>query len=111
MARLELAGNCSRLGLGWRVALAWLGRGPGSAHLTGGASLVASAAIGSHLPPVTYLLGVARWSGTCAEDPAREGGNMPNPGSFQPMQDGFAFTNKWPSEPAVVLPTPFGNID
>ena len=36
---------------------------------------------------------------------------MPNPGSFQPMQDGFAFTNKWPSEPAVVLPTPFGNID
>jgi hypothetical protein len=36
---------------------------------------------------------------------------MPNPRSFQPMQDGFAFTNKWPSEPAVVLPTPFGNID
>src|SRR5215470_11479614 len=36
---------------------------------------------------------------------------MPNPGSFQPMQDGFAFTNTWPSEPAVALDTPFGKID
>ena len=36
---------------------------------------------------------------------------MPNPGSFLPSQDGFAFTNAWPSEPAVVLPTPFGNIN
>jgi len=36
---------------------------------------------------------------------------MPNPGSFVPSQDGFAFTNMWPSEPAVVLPTPFGNIN
>ena len=26
-------------------------------------------------------------------------------------EDGFAFTNAWPSEPAVVLPTPFGKID
>ena len=30
---------------------------------------------------------------------------------FVPSQDGFAFTNAWPSEPAVVLPTPFGTID
>jgi hypothetical protein len=36
---------------------------------------------------------------------------MPNPGSFLPSRDGFAFTNAWPSEPAVVLPTPFGQID
>ena len=35
---------------------------------------------------------------------------MPNSGSFLPSQDGFAFTNAWPSEPAVVLPTPFGKI-
>ena len=36
---------------------------------------------------------------------------MPKAGTFLPTQDGFAFTNAWPSEPAVVLPTPFGNID
>jgi hypothetical protein len=35
---------------------------------------------------------------------------MPDPKSFLPSQDGFAFTNAWPSEPAVVLPTPFGKI-
>jgi hypothetical protein len=35
---------------------------------------------------------------------------MPGSGSFLPSQDGFAFTNAWPSEPAVVLPTPFGKI-
>jgi hypothetical protein len=33
------------------------------------------------------------------------------PRSFQPSQDGFVFTNAWPSEPAVVLPTPFGKIN
>lgn len=31
--------------------------------------------------------------------------------SFVPSQNGFAFTNAWPSQPAVVLPTPFGRID
>ena len=36
---------------------------------------------------------------------------MPAPRSFQPSQDGFEFTNAWPSEPAVVLPTPFGKIN
>jgi len=36
---------------------------------------------------------------------------MPNPKSFLPSQDGFAFTNAWPSEPAVVLATPFGKIN
>jgi hypothetical protein len=35
---------------------------------------------------------------------------MPIPGSFLPSQDGFAFTNAWPSEPAVVVETPFGSI-
>jgi hypothetical protein len=35
---------------------------------------------------------------------------MPNPTAFVPSRDGFAFTNAWPSEPAVVLPTPFGKI-
>ncbi len=35
---------------------------------------------------------------------------MPDPGSFLPSQDAFAFTNAWPSEPAVVVPTPFGKI-
>ena len=36
---------------------------------------------------------------------------MPDPISFLPSQDGLAFTNAWPSEPAVVLPTPFGKIN
>jgi hypothetical protein len=36
---------------------------------------------------------------------------MPNPRNFLPSQDGFGFTNAWPSEPAVVLPTPFGPIN
>jgi hypothetical protein len=31
--------------------------------------------------------------------------------SFLPSQDGFVFTNAWPSEPAVALPTPLGDID
>ena len=30
---------------------------------------------------------------------------------FVPSRHGFAFTNSWPSEPAVVLKTPFGNIN
>jgi hypothetical protein len=36
---------------------------------------------------------------------------MPNPTRFLPSQQGFAFTNSWPSEPAVVINTPFGKID
>jgi hypothetical protein len=36
---------------------------------------------------------------------------MPDPRSFLPSRDGLAFTNAWPSEPAVVLPTPFGKIN
>ena len=36
---------------------------------------------------------------------------MPNPGTFLPSQCGFAFSNDWPSQPAVVLATPFGQID
>ena len=36
---------------------------------------------------------------------------MPDPSRFLPSQDGLAFTNAWPSEPAVVLPTPFGKIN
>jgi hypothetical protein len=39
------------------------------------------------------------------------GKTVPNPSSFLPSQDGLAFTNAWPSEPAVVLPTPFGKIN
>jgi hypothetical protein len=35
---------------------------------------------------------------------------MPITGKFLPSQDGFAFTNAWPSEPAVVVETPFGKI-
>ena len=35
---------------------------------------------------------------------------MPGPASFLPSRDGFAFTNAWPSEPAVVVSTPFGKI-
>jgi hypothetical protein len=31
--------------------------------------------------------------------------------SFVASKHGFAFTNAWPSEPAVVLPTPFGKIE
>src|SRR5262249_25143469 len=36
---------------------------------------------------------------------------MPNPGSFLPSRDGFAFTNAWPSEAAVTRPPPFGQIN
>jgi hypothetical protein len=35
---------------------------------------------------------------------------VPDPDRFVPSQHGFAFTNAWPSEPAVVLATPFGDI-
>jgi hypothetical protein len=31
--------------------------------------------------------------------------------AFLPTEHGFAFTNNWPSQPAVVLDTPFGKID
>ena len=34
----------------------------------------------------------------------------PQPGKFSPLTDGFAFTNSWPSAPAVSIPTPFGSI-
>jgi hypothetical protein len=30
--------------------------------------------------------------------------------SFLPSADGFAFTNSWPSAPAVTVPTPFGPV-
>lgn len=30
--------------------------------------------------------------------------------SFLPSQNGFAFVNAWPTQPAVVLPTPLGSI-
>ncbi len=30
--------------------------------------------------------------------------------SFLPSRNGFAFTNSWPSAPAVLVPTPFGSI-
>jgi hypothetical protein len=36
---------------------------------------------------------------------------MPNPQQFLPSQQGFPFTNSWPSQPAVVVPTPFGKIN
>jgi hypothetical protein len=29
---------------------------------------------------------------------------------FLPSRDGFAFTNSWPNEPAIGIPTPFGPI-
>jgi hypothetical protein len=35
---------------------------------------------------------------------------QPPPVSFLPSSDGFAFTNSWPSAPAVSVPTPFGDI-
>jgi hypothetical protein len=35
---------------------------------------------------------------------------MPAPASFLPSQCGFGFTNTWPSQPAVVLATPFGQL-
>lgn len=35
---------------------------------------------------------------------------MPGPAAFLPRRDGFAFTNSWPSEPAVSVPTPFGTL-
>jgi hypothetical protein len=35
---------------------------------------------------------------------------MADPSPFLPSVDGFAFTNSWPSQPAVTLPTPFGTI-
>ena len=33
------------------------------------------------------------------------------PTAFLPSECGFEFTNAWPSQPAVVLPTPFGKVD
>lgn len=35
---------------------------------------------------------------------------QPQPGKFSPLTDGFAFTNSWPSAPAISIPTPFGSI-
>jgi hypothetical protein len=35
---------------------------------------------------------------------------MPLSGSFLPSNHAFVFTNSWPSQPAIVLPTPFGNV-
>ena len=35
---------------------------------------------------------------------------MPDPGSFLPSRDALAFTNAWPSAPAIEVPTPFGKI-
>jgi hypothetical protein len=34
----------------------------------------------------------------------------PQPAKFSPLTHGFAFTNSWPSAPAVSIPTPFGSI-
>lgn len=34
----------------------------------------------------------------------------PSATGFLPSSDGFAFTNTWPSVPAVSIPTPFGTI-
>ena len=63
-------------------------------------------------PPGYRVQVAAQWLAACAEDLlGPKGKTVPNPGSFLPSQDGFAFTNAWPSEPAVVLPTPFGNIN
>jgi hypothetical protein len=31
-------------------------------------------------------------------------------GGFDPLSDGFAFTNSWPAAPAVTVPTPFGEV-
>ncbi|HEV2371008.1 MAG TPA: hypothetical protein VGS19_02465 [Streptosporangiaceae bacterium] len=36
---------------------------------------------------------------------------MTTPQGFLPSRDAFAFTNAWPVEPCVVLPTPFGQIN
>jgi hypothetical protein len=36
---------------------------------------------------------------------------VPPPANFLPSRDAFAFTNAWPSQPAVVLRTPFGAMD
>lgn len=32
------------------------------------------------------------------------------PRSFLPSRDGFAFDNSWPPQPAIVVPTPFGDV-
>ncbi len=36
---------------------------------------------------------------------------MPDSARILPSECGFAFTNAWPSQPAVVLPTPFGKVN
>jgi hypothetical protein len=36
---------------------------------------------------------------------------MPRSAQFLPSQHGFAFTNSWPAQPAVVRSTPFGRIE
>ena len=35
---------------------------------------------------------------------------MPGRSGFLPSRDGFAFTNSWPSAPAVRVRTPFGSV-
>jgi len=35
---------------------------------------------------------------------------QPQPAAFSPLADGFAFTNSWPSAPAVSVPTSLGSI-
>ena len=34
-----------------------------------------------------------------------------DPQTFLPRTDGFAFSNTWPSQPAVSVPTPFGTVN
>jgi hypothetical protein len=36
---------------------------------------------------------------------------MPGSATFVPSGSGFAFTNAWPPQPAIVLNTPFGDVD
>ena len=36
---------------------------------------------------------------------------MADPDPFLPSVNGFAFTNSWPSQPAVSVPTPFGTVN
>jgi hypothetical protein len=36
---------------------------------------------------------------------------MADPNPFLPSVNGFAFTNSWPSQPAVTVPTPFGTVN
>ena len=60
---------------------------------------------GMTLPPSPGSGAAGPASGPSGSGPSGSGRT-----AFLPSRDGFAFTNSWPSAPAIEVPTPFGSI-